>query len=86
MATTLISAVFGILVAVVPDYTSLLLFRLLQGLVSKGSWTAGFTMSKHRRPGAHGCSGAIESGSGEEWDGSTCVASVTSAGGPCPTP
>ncbi|ELK09958.1 Solute carrier family 22 member 1 [Pteropus alecto] len=44
LATTLISIVFGILMAIVPDYTSLLLFRLLQGLVSKGSWAAGLTM------------------------------------------
>ncbi|XP_039737080.1 solute carrier family 22 member 1 isoform X1 [Pteropus medius] len=44
LATTLISIVFGILMAIMPDYASLLLFRLLQGLVSKGSWAAGLTM------------------------------------------
>ncbi|XP_016008221.2 solute carrier family 22 member 1 isoform X2 [Rousettus aegyptiacus] len=44
LATTVISAVSGILVAVMPDYTSVLLIRLLQGVVSKGSWTAGYTM------------------------------------------
>ncbi|KAM9060222.1 solute carrier family 22 member 1 isoform 2-T3 [Megaptera novaeangliae] len=44
LATTLISAILGVLTAVAPDYTSLLLFRLGQGLVSKGSWTAGYTL------------------------------------------
>ncbi|XP_057595111.1 solute carrier family 22 member 1 [Hippopotamus amphibius kiboko] len=44
LATTLISATLGVLTAVAPDYTSLLLFRLLQGLVSKGSWAAGYTL------------------------------------------
>lgn len=48
LATTLVSTVSGVLMAVAPDYASLLLFRLLQGLVSKGSWTAGYTLSKHR--------------------------------------
>lgn len=47
MATTLINAVLGVLTAVAPDYVSLLVFRLLQGLVSKGSWMAGYTLSKH---------------------------------------
>ncbi|XP_043448631.1 solute carrier family 22 member 1 isoform X2 [Prionailurus bengalensis] len=44
LATTLTSAVSGVLTAVAPDYTSLLLFRLLQGLVSKGSWTSGYIL------------------------------------------
>ncbi|XP_006179096.3 solute carrier family 22 member 1 [Camelus ferus] len=44
LATTLISAVLGVLTAVAPDYISLLLFRLMQGLVSKGNWTAGYTL------------------------------------------
>nr|8ET6_A Chain A, OCT1 [Homo sapiens]8ET7_A Chain A, OCT1 [Homo sapiens]8ET8_A Chain A, OCT1 [Homo sapiens] len=44
LATTLISAVSGVLMAVAPDYTSMLLFRLLQGLVSKGSWMSGYTL------------------------------------------
>ncbi|XP_026912309.2 solute carrier family 22 member 1 isoform X1 [Acinonyx jubatus] len=44
LATTLTSAVLGVLTAVAPDYTSLLLFRLLQGLVSKGSWTSGYIL------------------------------------------
>ena len=47
LATTLTCAILGVLTAVAPDYTSLLIFRLLQGLVSKGSWTAGYTLSKH---------------------------------------
>ncbi|XP_074189881.1 solute carrier family 22 member 1 isoform X4 [Rhinolophus sinicus] len=45
LTTTLISAISGVLTAIAPDYTSLLLFRLLQGLVSKGSWTAGYTLT-----------------------------------------
>lgn len=49
LATTLTSAVLGVLTAVAPDYTSLLLFRLLQGLVSKGSWTSGYILSKYPR-------------------------------------
>lgn len=44
LATTLISAISGVLTAVAPDYISLLLFRLLQGLVSKGSWITGYTL------------------------------------------
>ncbi|XP_022376654.1 solute carrier family 22 member 1-like [Enhydra lutris kenyoni] len=44
LATTLVGAVLGVLMAVAPDYTSLLLFRLLQGLVSKGSWTSGYIL------------------------------------------
>ncbi|KAM5283605.1 solute carrier family 22 member 1 [Hipposideros larvatus] len=44
LATTLVSTISGILMAVAPDYTSLLFFRLMQGLVSKGSWTAGYTL------------------------------------------
>ncbi|XP_040304651.1 solute carrier family 22 member 1-like isoform X1 [Herpailurus yagouaroundi] len=44
LATTLTSAILGVLTAVAPDYTSLLLFRLLQGLVSKGSWTSGYIL------------------------------------------
>ncbi|XP_027407780.1 solute carrier family 22 member 1 isoform X2 [Bos indicus x Bos taurus] len=44
LATTLTCASLGVLTAVAPDYTSLLIFRLLQGLVSKGSWTAGYTL------------------------------------------
>ncbi|XP_025278470.1 solute carrier family 22 member 1 [Canis lupus baileyi] len=44
LATSLTSAVLGALTAVAPNYTSLLLFRLLQGLVSKGSWTSGYVL------------------------------------------
>ncbi|XP_006733275.1 solute carrier family 22 member 1 [Leptonychotes weddellii] len=44
LATSLISAILGVLMAVAQDYLSLLLFRLLQGLVSKGSWTSGYVL------------------------------------------
>lgn len=44
LVTSLITALSGVLMAVVPDYTSMLLFRLLQGMVSKGSWVSGYTL------------------------------------------
>lgn len=44
LATTLVTSLSGVLTAVAPDYTSMLLFRLLQGLVSKGSWVSGYTL------------------------------------------
>ncbi|XP_048210354.1 solute carrier family 22 member 1-like [Perognathus longimembris pacificus] len=44
LATSLVTAVSGVLTAVAPDYTSMLFFRLLQGMVSKGSWMAGYTL------------------------------------------
>ncbi|XP_049731655.1 solute carrier family 22 member 1 isoform X1 [Elephas maximus indicus] len=44
LATVLISAVSGVLMAIAPNYVSMLFFRLLQGLVSKGSWTSGYTL------------------------------------------
>ncbi|XP_008066084.1 solute carrier family 22 member 1 isoform X2 [Carlito syrichta] len=44
LATVLVNAISGVLMAFAPDYTSMLLFRLLQGLVSKGSWMAGYTL------------------------------------------
>ncbi|KAM5228758.1 solute carrier family 22 member 1-like [Ctenodactylus gundi] len=42
--TVLVTAVSGVLMAVAPDYTSMLLFRLVQGMVSKGTWMAGYTL------------------------------------------
>uniref|UniRef100_A0A8D2CZR1 Solute carrier family 22 member 1 n=1 Tax=Sciurus vulgaris TaxID=55149 RepID=A0A8D2CZR1_SCIVU len=44
LATSLVTALSGVLTAVAPDYTSMLLFRLLQGMVSKGSWMSGYTL------------------------------------------
>ncbi|XP_045400643.1 solute carrier family 22 member 1 isoform X2 [Lemur catta] len=44
LATVLVNAVAGVLMALVPDYVSVLLFRLLQGLVSKGIWMASYTL------------------------------------------
>ncbi|XP_021077283.1 solute carrier family 22 member 1 [Mus pahari] len=44
LVTTLVTSLSGVLTAVAPDYTSMLLFRLLQGLVSKGSWVSGYTL------------------------------------------
>ncbi|XP_037673576.1 solute carrier family 22 member 1 [Choloepus didactylus] len=44
LMTTLICAVSGVLMAFAPSYGSMLSFRLLQGLVSKGSWTSGYIL------------------------------------------
>lgn len=44
LGTALVTAVSGVLTAVAPDYTSMLLFRLVQGMVSKGSWMSGYTL------------------------------------------
>ncbi|XP_076976888.1 solute carrier family 22 member 1 [Tamandua tetradactyla] len=44
LVTTLISAVSGVLMAFAPNYPSMLFFRLVQGLVTKGSWTSGYTL------------------------------------------
>lgn len=49
LVTTLVTSVSGVLTAVAPDYTSMLLFRLLQGMVSKGSWVSGYTLSNYTR-------------------------------------
>ncbi|KAM9667053.1 solute carrier family 22 member 1-like isoform 1-T1 [Trichechus inunguis] len=44
LLTVLISAISGVLMAIAPNYPSMLFFRLLQGLVSKGSWASGYTL------------------------------------------
>ncbi|CAO2628721.1 Solute carrier family 22 member 1 [Lemmus lemmus] len=44
LVTTLVTSLSGVLTAVAPDYTSMMLFRLLQGMVSKGSWVSGYTL------------------------------------------
>lgn len=44
LGTTLVTSLSGVLTAVAPDYISMLLFRLLQGMVSKGSWVSGYTL------------------------------------------
>ncbi|XP_053447404.1 solute carrier family 22 member 1 [Nycticebus coucang] len=44
LSTVLVNAIAGVLMALAPNYVSMLLFRLLQGLVSKGSWMAGYTL------------------------------------------
>uniref|UniRef100_A0A8C5KVQ6 Solute carrier family 22 (organic cation transporter), member 1 n=1 Tax=Jaculus jaculus TaxID=51337 RepID=A0A8C5KVQ6_JACJA len=44
LMTTAVMSVSGVLMAVAPDYTSMLLCRLLQGVVSKGSWVSGYTL------------------------------------------
>ncbi|XP_016066751.1 PREDICTED: solute carrier family 22 member 2 [Miniopterus natalensis] len=44
LVTILINAVSGVLMAVSPTYTWMLIFRLIQGLVSKASWLIGYIL------------------------------------------
>lgn len=46
LITILINSISGVLVAVVPSYTWVVVFRLIQGLVSKGGWLTGYILSK----------------------------------------
>lgn len=47
LGTSLVTAVSGVLIAVTPDYTSMFLFRLVQGMVSKGTSMSGYTLSNY---------------------------------------
>ncbi|XP_043818695.1 solute carrier family 22 member 1-like [Dromiciops gliroides] len=44
LITVFINSLSGVLMAISPNYASMVTFRLLQGLVSKGSWTSGYTL------------------------------------------
>ncbi|KAM4866111.1 solute carrier family 22 member 2 [Thomomys bottae] len=44
LVTILINAVSGVLMAVSPNYTWMLIFRFIQGLVSKASWLIGYIL------------------------------------------
>ncbi|XP_015267762.1 PREDICTED: solute carrier family 22 member 2-like [Gekko japonicus] len=44
LITTLVSSISGVLVALAPNYLWSVIFRFMQGLVSKGSWTAGYIL------------------------------------------
>ncbi|XP_032649085.1 solute carrier family 22 member 2-like [Chelonoidis abingdonii] len=44
IVTILVSATSGVLVAFAPSYLWMMIFRFLQGLVSKGSWAAGYIL------------------------------------------
>ncbi|XP_026248942.2 solute carrier family 22 member 2 [Urocitellus parryii] len=44
LATILINALSGVLMAIAPTYTWMLLFRLIQGLVSKAGWLIGYIL------------------------------------------
>lgn len=46
LLTILINATSGVLMAVAPTYPWVLLFRLVQGLVSKAGWVIGYILSK----------------------------------------
>ncbi|MBV96847.1 Solute carrier family 22 member 2, partial [Eschrichtius robustus] len=47
LITILINASSGVLVAISPTYTWMLIFRLIQGLVSKAGWLIGYILSKN---------------------------------------
>ncbi|XP_006115078.3 solute carrier family 22 member 2-like [Pelodiscus sinensis] len=44
IVTSLVSATAGILVALAPSYLWMVIFRFLQGFVSKGNWVAGYIL------------------------------------------
>ncbi|XP_067411290.1 solute carrier family 22 member 2-like [Emydura macquarii macquarii] len=44
VTTIFVSATSGVLVAFAPSYLWMVIFRFIQGLVSKGSWTAGYIL------------------------------------------
>ncbi|XP_065787089.1 solute carrier family 22 member 2 isoform X2 [Muntiacus reevesi] len=44
LITILINASSGVLMAIAPNYTSMLIFRLIQGLVSKAGWLIGYIL------------------------------------------
>uniref|UniRef100_A0ACB8GBK2 Uncharacterized protein n=1 Tax=Sphaerodactylus townsendi TaxID=933632 RepID=A0ACB8GBK2_9SAUR len=48
LITTLITSISGVLVALAPNYLWSVIFRFMQGLVSKGAWTAGYIL-RYRR-------------------------------------
>lgn len=43
--------------AIAPNYTSMLIFRLIQGLVSKAGWLIGYILSKNTCEGSCGNKG-----------------------------
>lgn len=45
LITVLINSVSGVLVAFAPSYTWAVVFRLVQGLVSKEGWLTGYVLS-----------------------------------------
>lgn len=46
LVSNLLNGIAGILVAVAPNYVSLLVFRTLYGFGVKGGWVAGYVLSK----------------------------------------
>ncbi|XP_053150894.1 solute carrier family 22 member 2 [Hemicordylus capensis] len=44
LITILINSIAGVLMAVAPTYTWMVVFRLIQGLVSKGGWLTGYIL------------------------------------------
>lgn len=47
LMSNLLNGIAGILVAVAPNYVSLLVFRTLYGFGVKGGWVAGYVLSKN---------------------------------------
>ncbi|KAF7253519.1 Solute carrier family 22 member 2 [Varanus komodoensis] len=44
LINTLVTSIAGVLVSIAPNYLWSVIFRFIQGLVSKGSWTAGYIL------------------------------------------
>ncbi|XP_053238307.1 solute carrier family 22 member 2-like [Podarcis raffonei] len=44
LINTLVTSIAGVLVALAPSYLWLVIFRFIQGLISKASWTAGYIL------------------------------------------
>lgn len=47
LMSNLLNGVAGMLVAVAPNYSTLLVFRTLYGFGVKGGWVAGYVLSKN---------------------------------------
>lgn len=47
LMSNLLNGVTGMLVAVAPNYSTLLVFRTLYGFGVKGGWVAGYVLSKN---------------------------------------
>lgn len=47
LMSNLLNGITGMVVALAPNYTSLLVFRTLYGFGVKGGWTAGYVLSTY---------------------------------------
>jgi hypothetical protein len=62
LVTILINAISGVLMAISPNYAWMLVFRFLQGLVSKAGWLIGYILSKKFSSAAGYTQGLLVSG------------------------